>query len=73
MQVPDLRIDRVQGEWLTPTDAALLVSVGIRHGNKNFPGYGTAAAEHLFLIKAVRLPDDVVAGVGPAGIRQKAN
>ncbi len=74
IQSPDVRIDRVQGEWLIPTDGALLVSTGVRVGTKNFLGFGTASVEHLFLIKPWRIPDDVIAGVKPpASVRPKAN
>ena len=74
IQVPDFRIDKVEGEWLIPTDGALLVSLGVRPGKKNLLGFGTSPSEHLFLIKARRITEAEIAGAKlPAGVRPNAN
>ena len=74
IQVPDFRIDKVEGEWLIPTDGALLVSLGVRPGKKNILGFGTSPSEHLFLIKARRITEAEIAGAKlPAGFRPNAN
>ncbi len=74
VQVPDFRIDKVEGEWLIPTDGALLVSLGIHE--VRVPGLfrPTATFERLFLIKAFRIPEEAIAKAKlPASIRPKAN
>ena len=74
VQVPDFRIDRVEGEWLIPTDGALLVSLGVHQSNKNILGFGTPAFEQLFLIKPMRISEEAIARATlPANFRPKAN
>jgi hypothetical protein len=66
IEVPELAHVAVAGEWLIPTDGALVVSLGVQ--TKADEDGKAVTVERLMLIEAAGVPDPTVKQVGLAGV-----